>query len=291
MKRFLALSHWPYRLVKIKVSYRLFQCVLDGNSFVVQFTKLSNTFDFIGYVINEMPFDSRFAVIVYGAFDDEDSKTTHFLYVHVQLVHNHVRNGSYHSDSSFTVYHDDVAKIPIIENVDDIDTAKLVQKSHTFQLSDTLFQQIAWNGTVLSLEIATNVETNFPINLAFDPSPIDKTFGIIYASILLLCLYVMIIWEIIDRTFAALLASTASIVILSLMNERPTMPEILSWIDTETLLLLFGMMILVGILSETGLFDYLAVYAFKVLFVLFFLHIVLTIFLKRFRLQKVNHGR
>lgn len=48
------------------------------------------------------------------------------------------------------------------------------------------------------------------------------------------------------------------------MNERPSMTLIMSWIDIETLLLLFGMMILVAILSETGLFDYLAVYAYKV---------------------------
>lgn len=48
------------------------------------------------------------------------------------------------------------------------------------------------------------------------------------------------------------------------MNERPTMSVIISWIDTETLLLLFGMMIIVAVLAETGLFDYLAVYAFKV---------------------------
>lgn len=48
------------------------------------------------------------------------------------------------------------------------------------------------------------------------------------------------------------------------MNERPPMALIISWIDVETLLLLFGMMILVAILSETGVFDYLAVYAFKV---------------------------
>jgi P protein len=50
------------------------------------------------------------------------------------------------------------------------------------------------------------------------------------------------------------------------MNERPTMALIISWIDVETLLLLFGMMILVAVLSETGVFDYLAVYAFKVIF-------------------------
>jgi Na+/H+ antiporter NhaD/arsenite permease-like protein len=48
------------------------------------------------------------------------------------------------------------------------------------------------------------------------------------------------------------------------MNEKPSMEVIISWIDAETLLLLFGMMILVAILAQTGLFDYLAVYAFKV---------------------------
>lgn len=58
-----------------------------------------------------------------------------------------------------------------------------------------------------------------------------------------------------------------AIAILAAMNERPPMTEIMSWIDVETLLLLFGMMILVAILSETGIFDYLAVYAYKVSFI------------------------
>lgn len=54
--------------------------------------------------------------------------------------------------------------------------------------------------------------------------------------------------------------------VLAAMNERPTMAVIVSWIDVETLLLLFGMMILVAVLSETGVFDFFAVYAFKVNF-------------------------
>ncbi|XP_031621157.1 P protein-like [Contarinia nasturtii] len=217
------------------------------------------------YVLNEMPFESRFAIIVYGAFADESINTTNYMRLYVQLIHDHVKDvGNNHSDLSFIVYHYNFVKIPIIPNINQIDTTKVVQKSHTFHLNKEIYQQNTWNDTVLTLEISTNVPINFPINVAFDPSPIDKSLGIIYAAILILCLYIMIIWEIIDRTFAALLASTASIVILSLMNERPTMPEILSWIDTETLLLLFGMMILVGILSETGVFDYLAVYAFKI---------------------------
>jgi P protein len=62
-----------------------------------------------------------------------------------------------------------------------------------------------------------------------------------------------------------MIASTFSIGVLAAMNERPTMAVVMSWIDVETLLLLFGMMILVAVLSETGIFDFLAVYAFKVI--------------------------
>lgn len=49
-----------------------------------------------------------------------------------------------------------------------------------------------------------------------------------------------------------------------LLFQRPTMTELISWIDMDTLLLLFSMMVLVAIVSETGIFDWLAVYAYKV---------------------------
>lgn len=42
------------------------------------------------------------------------------------------------------------------------------------------------------------------------------------------------------------------------------MAQLISWIDMDTLLLLFSMMILVGIIAETGIFDWLSVYAYKV---------------------------
>uniref|UniRef100_A0A2K5CY77 OCA2 melanosomal transmembrane protein n=1 Tax=Aotus nancymaae TaxID=37293 RepID=A0A2K5CY77_AOTNA len=41
--------------------------------------------------------------------------------------------------------------------------------------------------------------------------------------------------------------------------ERPSLTHVVEWIDFETLALLFGMMILVAIFSETGFFDYCAV--------------------------------
>lgn len=70
--------------------------------------------------------------------------------------------------------------------------------------------------------------------------------------------------QILHRTFAAMIASTLSIALLAALDDRPTHHEIIGWIDVETVLLLFSMMILVGILTETGVFDHLAVYAYRV---------------------------
>lgn len=87
----------------------------------------------------------------------------------------------------------------------------------------------------------------------------------------LIGLYILIIFEVVDRTFAALIAANLSIAALALFNERPNLEEIIEWIDMDTLMLLFGMMILVAITSETGAFDYMAVFVFKVATTLFVL--------------------
>ena len=42
------------------------------------------------------------------------------------------------------------------------------------------------------------------------------------------------------------------------------MEEVLTWVDVETLTLLFSMMVIVSVLSETGIFNYMGYWAFKV---------------------------
>ncbi|KAM8717356.1 hypothetical protein ACLKA7_004107 [Drosophila subpalustris] len=114
------------------------------------------------------------------------------------------------------------------------------------------------------------------ISVTIEPNPIDTTQGIIFGFLLLSFLYTLIILDITDRTFAAILTATAAIGVLSLMNSRPHLHTIISWIDMETLMLLFGMMVMVGILSDTGVFDYLSVFAYqlsrgKIWFLIFYL--------------------
>lgn len=76
--------------------------------------------------------------------------------------------------------------------------------------------------------------------------------------------HALCVLQIIHRTMSAILASTIAIAFLALLDERPTIEEIFSWIDIDTLLLLTSMMIMVTILTDTGIFDYLSVMAFKV---------------------------
>ena len=45
---------------------------------------------------------------------------------------------------------------------------------------------------------------------------------------------------------------------------RPTLDEILTWIDVETLTLLFSMMLIVSVVSETGVFNYMGYWAFRI---------------------------
>eukprot|EP00731_Ephydatia_muelleri_P031075 Em0022g589a len=83
------------------------------------------------------------------------------------------------------------------------------------------------------------------------------------AAVILTFVYLLIGFEVIDRTLAAMIGSSCVLAVLSLLNKRPSLETVVSWIDLETVSLLLGMMILVGIFSKTGFFDYTAVKAYK----------------------------
>ncbi|XP_022824184.1 P protein-like [Spodoptera litura] len=119
------------------------------------------------------------------------------------------------------------------------------------------------NHSVLAVRMVTTSNVTTPFTLSYTLDPLDGTTGIIYACILLFALYALIVFEVINRTMAAVLLSTTSLAVLSIAGERPSVPEIISWLDVETLLLLFSMMVLVAILAETGVFDYFAVLTFQ----------------------------
>lgn len=243
------------RWARLSLIYRVWYG--DKTTFLIIFLTIAE------YILIEPPIDPRIGVIFEGAFEDvNENDTENFLFAYVELmIYNHGNENVFEDHSSII---SEVRVIPLVPNLNDIDRTAEQRRSIVFDINQKAFEAIHDLNTTVCLRLRTNIDESLPLQIAYDPSPIDKVTGVIYASIVLLGLYIMIIWEIVHRTFAAMIASTLSIAILAYMNERPTMPDIMSWIDVETLLLLFGMMILVAILSETGIFDYLAVYAYKV---------------------------
>ncbi|XP_050087994.1 P protein isoform X3 [Anopheles aquasalis] len=222
------------------------------------------------YILPESPPTSRIGINLKGAFlsDQHHNNTSTYLFVNLQLlyIHSNASNSSYfqehdikHVENITNAWH-----VPIPSSLDAIDRMDETTRKHVFDIGPINHQKVESGKAVVRVRMSSNLEADFPTKFTYDPTPMDVEVGVIYAAIVLLGLYVLIIWEIVHRTFAAIIASTLAIGVLAAMNERPSMPKLISWIDVETLLLLFGMMILVAILSETGIFDYLAVYAYQV---------------------------
>ncbi|KAF2894275.1 hypothetical protein ILUMI_11899 [Ignelater luminosus] len=220
---------------------------------------------FLGYVIKEIPKAyKKLLVRLEGALLPPyySNLSRHSLLVWVQYVvtTEPLQNNSALKETNVLLVQNisEVWKVPLVsENL--IGVVPEVKQKHEFKLKN--FTKSS-NG-VLKIKMKTNLKANLPLSLIYDLEPINMNDGIIYAALILIGLYAIIIFEVIHRTLAAMLASTMSVAVLAALNARPTMAEIVSWIDVETLLLLFSMMTLVTIFSETGIFDYTAVLAYK----------------------------
>ena len=81
----------------------------------------------------------------------------------------------------------------------------------------------------------------------------------VIAGIIFVLMYMVIVSEKIHRTVAAMLGAT-SMILLGILSQETALHHI----DFNTLGLLVGMMVLVGVTSHTGLFDYVAIKAAKV---------------------------
>lgn len=219
------------------------------------------------YVILNKPKQDKVTVMLEGALLPlyYSNLSTHSMSVYIQIiVVDEMPSKERDLNKSNIILHrnvSDVWNVPIV-NEKLIGMVPEIVLKKVFKLSPHKIDNTSYH--LLQIKIKTNLNTNFPVSLGYNLQPINTEDGIYYAALVLLGLYIMIISEVVHRTLAAILASTMSVAILAAFNARPTMSEIISWIDVETLLLLFSMMTLVTILSETGIFDYMSVLAYKV---------------------------
>ena len=88
-----------------------------------------------------------------------------------------------------------------------------------------------------------------------------ETQAVYVGLAILIAVYVLIIFETVHRTLAAAVGGVVAMLALNYYDtgDTLTLAEVTTMIDWETIGLLLGMMVMVGILSNTGVFEYFAV--------------------------------
>ena len=92
-----------------------------------------------------------------------------------------------------------------------------------------------------------------------------ETQAVYVGLAILMAVYILIIFETVHRTLAAAVGGIVAMLALNYYDTGDTfsLAEITTMIDWETIGLLLGMMVMVGVLSNTGVFEYFAVLSYK----------------------------
>ena len=92
-----------------------------------------------------------------------------------------------------------------------------------------------------------------------------ETQAVYVGLAILVAVYVLIIFETVHRTLAAAVGGLVALLALNhyKVGDALSLAEVTTLIDWETIGLLLGMMVMVGILSNTGVFEYFAVLSYK----------------------------
>ncbi|KAI3369046.1 hypothetical protein L3Q82_026013, partial [Scortum barcoo] len=125
------------------------------------------------------------------------------------------------------------------------------------------FEMLSSDPIVVTVQAFLQDNEVVPLSMTHQSLYVSVETQVAIAGIILAGVYVLIIFEIVHRTLAAMLGSLAALAALAVIGDRPSLVTVVEWIDYETLALLFGMMVLVAIFSETGFFDYCAVKAYQ----------------------------
>ncbi|XP_018525330.1 P protein isoform X2 [Lates calcarifer] len=136
------------------------------------------------------------------------------------------------------------------------------ERSDQILLTKT-FEMLSSDPIVITIQAFLQDNEVVPLSMTHQSLYVSVETQVAIAGIILAGVYVLIIFEIVHRTLAAMLGSLASLAALAIIGDRPSLVTVVEWIDYETLALLFGMMVLVAIFSETGFFDYCAVKAYQ----------------------------
>ncbi|QDZ19360.1 putative citrate transporter [Chloropicon primus] len=121
------------------------------------------------------------------------------------------------------------------------------------------------DGSYEGLQLTYSLGGNPPKGLMVAFNAEVRQYGVLGQAKIWIALFVLvaalllIAFELIHRTLVAMLGSFIMLTLLLALDEAPDLQKVIEWMDEGALGLLFGMMIIVGKLSRTGLFEVMTV--------------------------------
>lgn len=94
----------------------------------------------------------------------------------------------------------------------ELDIVEEIDREITIHLENSDYESLHQDEHAeLKVNLMTQMTKSFPMNFIYDDSPLDEQLGIILAAVVLIGLYVLIVFELVHRTLAAVLGSTTAI--------------------------------------------------------------------------------
>ena len=183
------------------------------------------------------------------------------LVLRLQGVHLTHENASQPQLSlTIEVEHDDHTWATVGEPVNITATHEMQLLHHEFEL----FDHDEVDGE-RHLRLTITSDADIPVSLDVEAHQLSGLgrYRVSIAAIILVIVYVLIILEVVHRTVAACLGAFMALGAVTGIVGGPDLGTVVGWIDEGTIGLLLGMMVMVGIFSQTGFFEWAAVRAYK----------------------------
>ena len=159
-----------------------------------------------------------------------------------------------------------------LESKSCVSTPDLVLGAHDeAELLETVFTDDDWdsscthltkdNANLFYFNVSTTSETPIAMMFQADGLPPHAKHRTLLSALLLALVYFCIVTDIVHRTLVAMIGAALSLLLLATLNYHASMQTAIVWMDEGTLALLFGMMIIVNLVSTTGLFEWVAIRA------------------------------
>uniref|UniRef100_A0A3Q3JY01 Citrate transporter-like domain-containing protein n=1 Tax=Monopterus albus TaxID=43700 RepID=A0A3Q3JY01_MONAL len=103
------------------------------------------------------------------------------------------------------------------------------------------FEMLSSDPIIITIQAFLQDNEVVPLSMTHQSLYVSVETQVAIAGVILAGVYVLIIFETVHRTLAAMLGSLAALAALAIIGDRPSLVTVVEWIDYETLALLFGM--------------------------------------------------